>query len=273
MDGKPLLGVRVLVTRAEEQGEELASKLEVLGAVAVKLPLIRIEPNKDERLLDEAIKRVLAQDYDWVVFTSVHGVSTFFDRLKKFGADLKALNLVKFAVIGPATGRALEQFGFKPTLMPEEFTNESLANSLEGILKSCKCERPLKFLIWRAKGAREILTKRLRHLGAIVDEFHAYETTPNYLSEPKLREIFSEPIQIVTFTSPSTVRAFFEILGKARARQILESAAVAAIGPVTKQACEEFGIEPQIVAKVHTIDGLVSAIVSWVESKGKWQPN
>lgn len=268
MLGKPLLGKRVLVTRAEEQAEALASKLEELGAETVKLPLIRIEPPEDERPLQEAIDKVLAQVYDWVVFTSVHGVRTFFERIRQRSDKPKALDFVKFAVIGPATGKELERFGFKPAAMPEKYTNEGLAEMFEQVLQVSEQNEPIRFLLWRAQGAREVLARKLSELGAIVDEVHAYRTVPNFLPEEQIREVLKEPIHIATFTSPSTVRAFFEVLGSERAKRILDSAAVAVIGPVTEQACKEFGVVPRIVAQVHTIDGLVGAIVSWAESEG-----
>lgn len=265
---KPLSGKRVLVTRAEEQAEALAGKLKELGAEIVKLPLIRIEPPEDESSLREAIGKVLAQGYDWVVFTSVHGVRTFFDRIRRQNVEPKTLLSVKFAVIGPATGKELERFGYKPAAMPEKYTNEGLAEMFERVLRAGEQGKPTRFLLWRAQGAREVLARRLRELGAIVDEVHAYRTVPNPLPEEQVREVLKEPVHIVTFTSPSTVRAFFEVLGNERARQILDNAAIAVIGPVTEQACKEFGFVPKIVAEVHTIDGLVNAIVSWVKSEG-----
>ncbi len=269
MVDRPLMGKRVLVTRAEEQAEALASKLESLGAETVKLPLIRIEPSEDETVLDAAIERALAGGYDWIVFTSVHGVRTFFERIRRRSADLQNLRSTKFAVIGPATGKALEDFGFTPSAMPDQYTNEGLAEMFERLLEEAEGKRPLRFLLWRAQGAREILAKRLRELGSVVEEVHAYRTVPNQLPDERLNELLGQRIDIVTFTSPSTVRAFFEVLGNEGAKKVLDSAFVAAIGPVTEQACREFGIEPQIVASVHTVDGLVNAIVAWVKGKGK----
>lgn len=265
MSKLPLLGKRVLVTRAEEQAEALASKLEDLGAETVRLPLIRIEPPDDESPLQAAIDKVLTGGYDWVVFTSVHGVRTFFERVRKQNVAPESLRPTKFAVIGPATGKALEGFGIKPDAMPEQYTNEGLAEMFERLLKESKTVSPVRFLLWRAFGAREVLGKRLRELGAIVEEVHAYRTVANKLSDKQLKPLSPERIDIVTFTSPSTVRAFFEVLGSERAREILSNAKIAAIGPVTGQACKEFGFEPQIVAEVHTVDGLVDAIVSWVK--------
>jgi len=269
MADRPLMGKRVLVTRMEEQAEALASRLEMLGAETVKLPLIRIEPSENEALLDSAIEKALAGGYDWIVFTSVHGVKTFFERIRHKDADPRNLCTTKFAVIGPATGKALEDFGFAPNAMPDRYTNEGLAEMFERLLGEAEGKRPLRFLLWRAQGAREILAKRLGELGSVVEEVHAYRTVPNQLPDERLNELLGQRIDIVTFTSPSTVRAFFEVLGNERAKKVLDSAIVATIGPVTEQACKEFGIEPQIVASVHTVDGLVNAIVAWVKRQSE----
>lgn len=263
----PLAGKRILVTRAEKQAEALASKLEVLGAETAKLPLIRIEPVENEDPLEAAISKAIAGDYDWIVFTSVHGVRTFFERVRSKQFDPQTLrHAVKFAVIGPATGRALEEFGFRPALVPEKYTNEGLVEVFEKLLSEFKGKRPLRFLLWRAQGAREVLSERLKELGAIVEEVHAYRTAINRIPDKCIGELLKKPIDIVTFTSPSTVKAFFEVLGSEKAREILDSAVVAVIGPVTERACKDFGIEPQIVAQTHTIDGLVEAILSWVKN-------
>jgi uroporphyrinogen-III synthase len=269
MADQPLMGKRVLVTRAEEQAEALANKLEMLGAEVVKLPLIRIEPSEDEILLGAAIEKALAEGYDWIVFTSVHGVKTFFERVRHKGVDPQNLRSIKFAVIGPATGKALEDFGFKPDAMPDRYTNEGLAEMFEHLLGKAERERPLRFLLWRAKGAREVLAQKLRELGAFVEEVHAYRTVPNQLPAEQLNDLLGQKIDIITFTSPSTVRAFFEVLGNERAKKILDSAVIATIGPVTEQACREFGVEPQIVASIHTVEGLVDAIVAWVKRQSE----
>ena len=269
MDNRPLMGKQVLVTRAEEQAEALAGRLEMLGAETVKLPLIRIEPSENEALLDAAIERALDGGYDWIVFTSVHGVRAFFEQVRHKGVDPQNLRSIKFAVIGPATGKALEDFGFKPDAMPDRYTNEGLAEMFEHLLGKAERERPLRFLLWRAKGAREVLAQKLRELGAFVEEVHAYRTVPNQLPAEQLNDLLGQKIDIITFTSPSTVRAFFEVLGNERAKKILDSAVIATIGPVTEQACREFGVEPQIVASVHTVEGLVDAIVAWVKRQSE----
>jgi uroporphyrinogen-III synthase len=275
---KPLFGKRILVTRAEEQAEALASKLEDLGAEAIRLPLIRIVPTEDDAPLNAALERALNGGYDWIVFTSTHGVRTFFERVQRHGKDARAFASVRFAVIGPATGDALRQWGIQPDLMPTRYTNEGLA---EAILANDQCSmtigndqcpmanggRAKRFLLWRAHGAREVLAQRLREAGALVDEVYAYRTVPNELPDEYLAAVLKEPIHIVTFTSPSAVNAFFAVLGEGRARHLLATAAIACIGPVTEQAVRQRGFEPSVVSEVHTINGLVEAMVRWAQVK------
>ncbi|GBC98900.1 Uroporphyrinogen-III C-methyltransferase [bacterium HR17] len=256
---KPLFGKRVLVTRAEEQAEALASKLEDLGAEAIRLPLIKIVPVDDEAPLNAALERALQGGYDWIVFTSTHGVRTFFERVWQRGADARVFASTKFAVIGPATGDALRQWGICWDAMPERYTNEGLSELLTTQVVSA-ATRPPRFLLWRAHGAREVLAHRLRQAGAQVDEVYAYRTVPTELPPDYLAALLRDPIHIITFTSPSTVQAFFAVLGEARATQILQNAAIAVIGPVTEQAVRQRGFVPAIVSAVHTIDGLVDAL-------------
>lgn len=269
---KPLFGKRVLVTRAEEQAEAFASKLEDLGAEAIRLPLIRIVPAPDEAPLEAALTRALKGGYDWIVFTSTHGVRTFFERVQRHGKDARAFASVRFAVIGPATGDALRQWGIQPDLMPTHYTNEGLAEALQAVLDKAQARRQRakegqakRFLLWRAHGAREVLAKRLHQAGALVDEVYAYRTVPNELPEEFLSAVLKEPIDVVTFTSPSAVNAFFTVLGEERARHLLTTAAIACIGPVTEAAIRQRDLEPSIIAKVHTVNGLVDALVCWAQ--------
>jgi uroporphyrinogen III methyltransferase / synthase len=63
---------------------------------------------------------------------------------------------------------------------------------------------------------------------------------------------------LVTFTSSSTVRFFFEQAGGA----IGPRTRLASIGPVTSETLREHGREPDLQAARHDIDGLVEAIVA-----------
>ncbi len=81
---RPLLGKRIVVTRAREQASQLMRQLSDLGAECLECPTIKIEPPDDPAPLDHAIDRIA--EYDWLVFTSVNGVKFFFERLFEPGS-------------------------------------------------------------------------------------------------------------------------------------------------------------------------------------------
>src|SRR5437764_11388123 len=84
----PLAGKRVLVTRAREQASALSERLRSAGADCVEFPTIQIVPPQDWSELDAAVRRLYApreKSYDWLILTSVNGVSMFFQRLEQLG--------------------------------------------------------------------------------------------------------------------------------------------------------------------------------------------
>ena len=115
-DNRPLVGKRVLVTRARSQASRLADLLEDCGAVTIQAPAIRICPVADTRELDDAIRN--AASYDWITFTSPNGVRGLRDRLPALSLDSRALSGVRVATVGPATAKAVEEMGIRSELSP-----------------------------------------------------------------------------------------------------------------------------------------------------------
>src|SRR5215831_21005849 len=77
-------GKRVLVTRASTQAHDLVTRLQVLGAVPIVLPVIDIVPPADNyAALDGALHQL--STFDWVVFTSPNGVAHVWQRLTALG--------------------------------------------------------------------------------------------------------------------------------------------------------------------------------------------
>jgi uroporphyrinogen III methyltransferase/synthase len=71
---------------------------------------------------------------------------------------------------------------------------------------------------------------------------------------------------MLTFTSSSTVTNFAELFGK-DADDLLRYGRVAAIGPITAETLRARGIEPDVVPKDYTIDGLVAAICDYFANR------
>lgn len=66
----------------------------------------------------------------WIAFTSRKGVELFFQQLMEDGVDIRDLAACQFAVIGPATGKALAGRGILADLCPAEYTGAALAQGL-----------------------------------------------------------------------------------------------------------------------------------------------
>jgi uroporphyrinogen III methyltransferase/synthase len=240
--GAPLAGRRVVVTRARAQASELSVRLRGLGASVVEAPAIRIRP-LDGDLPDLAT-------YDLLCLTSPNGVEQLFARLAASGRDARALAGTTVAAIGPGTARALGDRGIVADVVPERFVAEGLAEALSDV-------QVQRALVARARAARDVLPEALRERGAEVDVVALYETVAEPLGDDVLAS--ARDADYVTFTSSSTVRFF---LGAARTREVIAGSRIASIGPVTSATLREHGIEPDVEAADHDIDGLVEALVA-----------
>jgi uroporphyrinogen-III synthase len=103
-------------------------------------------------------------------------------------------------------------------------------------------------------------------LGAIVDVAEVYQTVKPDYSQQQLHTLFKDSaIDIITFTSPSTVDNFLALLkGISVFKEILK-AKVACIGPITAQRAAEKGLKVDIVPDEYTADALTRAIVEFYD--------
>jgi hydroxymethylbilane synthase len=239
-----LVGLRVMVTRADRQAAALADALTALGAVAVRCPVIAIEPLPVD---PEALQNL--DRYDWVVLTSANGVDRLRDLLREAHRDFPAD--LKVAAIGPETAARAQEASMTPTLVPRRFIAEELADELSAAM------RPgARILLARAAGARDVLPEQLRSRGAQVDVLETYCAVPPSDVRPRLAACLPE-VDMVTFTSSSTVRHFVDALPG----PLPERVRVACIGPITAQTARELGLRVDIIAQEYTTRGLVDAIV------------
>ena len=72
-------------------------------------------------------------------------------------------------------------------------------------------------------------------------------------------------MDVVTFTSSSTVRSFCSLFGAEELSRLLHGVTVACIGPITRATAEDRGLTTQIMPEDYTIPGLARAIVSHFE--------
>ena len=256
---RPLAGVTVAITRARDKASVMAARLRALGAGVVEAPAIRIV-QADGPAPD-------LHGYDLVCLTSPNGVDALFARLHRAGLDARAFGGARVAAIGPGTSRALARHGIRADIVPDRFVAEGLVDAL--------AEVPVgRALIARAARARDVLPDALRERGAEVDVISVYETVVEPLDGERLAGIAGA--DYLTFTASSTVTNLLAALedrdggpeagvgalsrlpvGDDGRRPLIVS-----IGPVTSGALREHGLEPDVEASTHDIDGLIDALVA-----------
>jgi uroporphyrinogen III methyltransferase/synthase len=253
---KPLGGRRIVVTRPRAQAATFVRKLEALGAQVIDCPTIEIAPPESFAALDRAVQNI--ESYDWLILTSVNGVAPFLSRLDAAGKSVASLAHMKVAAIGPETAKRLEAAGLGNVAVPRRYQAEGVLD-----LFDAQAMRGQRVLIPRAAKAREVLPERLRQWGAEVEVVEAYRTVAPAGDFAAVKNLLQRgEIDLVTFTSSSTVSHFCRLFDGASLGEILGRATVACIGPITAKTVEELGGRASIVAGRFTIDGLIDAIVA-----------
>jgi len=254
---RPLLGRRIVVTRAADAALELADRLERLGAEALVAPTIELREPQSTEAFDRALAAI--GSFDWIVFTSAHGVEVFFARLAKRGGDVRDLWRAELAAIGPGTKAALVRRGLQVAVVPAEYRAEALAADLTPLVAG------KKVLLPRAAGARDVLPKALASAGATVTDAPTYRASPVAGLPSRVQELLAaDRIDALTFTSSSTVRHFHDLL----AGRPIGRAIVATIGPITADSARALGHRVDVVAREYTLDGLVASLVDYFTTRG-----
>ncbi len=256
-ENRPLMGRSIVVTRSREQAGELVRRLSDLGAECLECPTIKVVPTDDVKPLDKALDNL--SSYDWLIFTSINGVDFFFSRLFEKNKDVRDLNHIRTAVIGSATAKRLLDFGFKSDIVPESYKAESMVKAFAKEDITGK-----KILLPRAKEARPVLPLELTQMGAFVDDIEAYVTKAvKDNADVILKRLQERTINMITFTSSSTVKNFRALLPSEGFDRLMQGITIASIGPITADTARNLGFDVHIVAKASTIPELCDAIVQY----------
>ncbi len=250
----PLAGLAVGITRPFDRSRSFVEKLSSLGAEPFLMPAIRTEDIAGSPDVKKALDRL--ELCDTIVFMSANGVDSFFRALTHRGFDSRALYGKTAAAIGPATAEALARHGIVAEIVASTFVAEGL---LEQIVASSDV-RGVRFLLVRSDIGRDTLGNGLREAGAVVEQAVFYATRTEPLTPHARATVIRGGIHIVTFTSSSTVRGFFDSV---RPEELPENTVLASIGPETSRTLRSRGLSPAIEARVFTVEGLVEAIIEW----------
>lgn len=241
-----LAGLRIVVTRATHQAEELASPLRDLGAEVILAPVIGIAAPADPAPLREAAAQ--CDEYDWIIFTSANAVTALAAELPPPHTSFRP----RVAAIGSATRDAAEKNGFTVEVVPAAYVAESLVEALG--MQDLTGQR---ILIPSAAVTRDVVPQALRKLGARVERVEAYRNVIPSGAEERVAEVFREPYpDWVSFASSSAA----ENTSKLALREALQKVKIATIGPITSATVRKLGLIVTAEARVHSAEGLVEAI-------------
>ncbi len=253
---RPLFGQRIVVTRAREQAGALSSLLRDYGAEVLEVPSIKTAPPTHKQDVVEALLELNA--YDWLVFTSPNGVTTFFDYFFKRFHDMRDLGGARIAAVGPGTAAKLRELHLQVDLMPDE----ALASEIAAAFGKFESIENLKMCLLRAEVANPDLPRALEEMGAIVDDIACYRTVAESedLSGAAAR-LLESGADWITFTSGSTVEYVHQRFDLPKLLGRFSQMKLATIGPETTKALVALGLRPAVEANEHTIEGLVAALV------------
>jgi len=285
IQGQPLRGRNVVITRARAQAADFATALEGFGARVVPCPTIEIVDPESFGPLDEAIDHLYG--YDWIVFTSVNGVEYFLRRLalappRRVGVaggppnlsepstehhsrGVSDLDELRVCAIGEATAEALRAANVHVDVIPTEFNAEGVFTAIESFVGGRAALAGLSFLIPRAAVARSYLPDALEEAGARVDVVAAYRTVqPRNPELARINALLSGGgVDCITFTSSSTVANFAQLFDTADLSALLKGVAVACIGDITARTAAEHGLTTDIMPGEYTVPALARAIASY----------
>jgi uroporphyrinogen-III synthase len=243
---KRLAGKKVLSLRAKGQMREVEEAIMSFGGIPISVPLLHIVP--------KATIDLSLATYDWVIFTSKNAVRCFFS---SYTLPIH----VRIAVVGEKTKLALEEMGYHASFMPSAYVGEVFAIEFSQVVKNSQ-----RVLFPKGDRARDVISTTLRSQGVFVQDIIVYKTEINRHMRPALIQAVSEGVDVVLFTSPSTVQGFVTLLAGTEWKNWLKTCTIGCIGPVTKREALPY-FKTVVMPNTYTIAALLQCIVE-KEEKG-----
>lgn len=259
---KPLVGKRIIVTRAPEQAQELVHALERLGAEVLLLPTVRFAAASDWKVFDAALKKIA--EFDWILFTSQNAVRFVCQHIRESGVGCELVQSPRplVAAVGRATARAATVEGLRVDHVGKNHTGEGLVREISGLIHK------RKVLLPRSDRGDDRLSKALREAGALLTEFVAYRTTvPDTLDPGILSGLRNAEVNAIIFASPSAFDNLSSFVGSGELAKISKRVHFAVIGPTTARALREAGIRTGIGAEESSAAGVADAIAEYFQRK------
>ncbi|PLS16883.1 uroporphyrinogen-III synthase [Bacillus sp. M6-12] len=255
---QPLLGKRILITRAREQSSGLIERIIKLGGVPLAIPLLDFAfPDQ----FDDVTQRLTQlPHFDWLIFTSKNGVDFFFKALKQTGYTG---SLPKTAVIGDKTCEAIQGYGIKPDFMPREFVAEAFIREFLPVIKE-----KAKVLALKGNLSRDIISASLTNAGVYCEDLTIYRTIMPEDSKAKLASVLkNDEADVVTFTSSSTVEHFVQVVNDYNLGGKISRLHFVCIGPISRKTAEKYGLSVAASPRVYTAEAMIDELGSYLKDR------
>ena len=252
----PLKDKVIISTRALEPGDPLPGLLKSRGAKLLSLPMIEI--TRSQIAPDEKEQLSNLDFFDWIFFTSKHGVSNFFKHLLEIKGNTALPESVKIAVTGVKTAMELDYYGYAPNFINEENTSGDL---IRLFYVKHKPEN-LKILLSLGSLADNLLFDRLSVENRVY-RINVYKTDKPESADPAILEIIKkDQYDLIVFTSPSTFHHFCYFYPT----ELIGNLKMVSIGKTTTKAIKGAGFDPLFTAKKSNAEGLRDAIINYYKS-------
>ena len=260
-ESKTLSGRRIVLTRPRDQAIAWRQTLESLGATVLELPLIRVSQDVNPQTLAEVFQEL--GGYEWIIFTSTNGVKFFFEEFRRIHDDIRALGLMRIAVVGEATAAAIREMHLRVEVQPKKANAEELAKAL--------IEREsmdsAKVLVITGNRNREVLVEKLEKARAIVDCLPVYKTEEANLSkDPVAGDFRAHGADAIFFASPSAAQSFFDQAGALKLGPKAKRPLAGSIGPSTTATMKQLGLPVDFEAPEASLESLVAALTKRIET-------
>lgn len=256
MNNNSLNGISVVVTRPEHQAEGLCEKIESLGGSVIRFPLIKIQLQENDPLLQEG-KQI--EDYQYYIFISRNAV----DAASKIWPNYKQIfKGKKIFAIGSASKNALINRGIKDVIdCPGTGNSENLLQM--NVFEKEKIHGQA-VLILRGSGGRELLAESLGDRGAYVDYADLYQRLRPCYNQQQLYDLWNRETSnsIIVLSSGEALENLLAIMQPDYSSELLNSSLLVISQRVAELAKQSGFSKNIIVAKASSDDGLVNALVN-----------
>ncbi len=256
VESKKLQGKVLITTRPIDADDDLPDLLKNEGAEVLALPMIEIKSVTPTEKEKEALNKLIK--FDWVFFTSKHGVVHFFKHLSEINGNTNLPDSLKIGTVGKKTAAELDYYGYAPDFIS---TGNTSTDMLDLFYKKYS-PRNLNFLLALGNLADDTLENKLSEKNQVT-RINIYKTmSPTSADETILKRIANNSYDLILLTSPSTfsnLKSFID----------LKELKLASIGQITSKAIQNEGHSPLITATTSTTEGLCKAIIDYYSTNQK----